>query len=51
MARPIVRDLVEDGIAVEDFEIIKAMKLCFQIHMIVFEPSGAIGVAAVLSET
>ncbi|RHN79422.1 putative ammonia-lyase, Serine racemase [Medicago truncatula] len=48
---PVVRDLVDDKITVEDFEIIKAMKLCFKILKIVIEPSGAIGLAAVLSET
>ncbi|PNX85490.1 serine racemase [Trifolium pratense] len=48
---PVVRDLVEDIITVEDSEIIKAMKLCFEILKIVVEPSGAIGLAAVLSET
>ncbi|RHN79425.1 putative ammonia-lyase, Serine racemase [Medicago truncatula] len=48
---PVVRDLVDDIITVEDFEIIKAMKLCFKILKIVIEPSGAIGLAAVLSET
>ncbi|CAL5215222.1 unnamed protein product [Lathyrus oleraceus] len=48
---PIVRDLVDDIIVVEDFEIVKAMKLCFEILKIVVEPSGAIGLAAVLSET
>jgi serine racemase len=50
-SRPVVRDLVEDIITVEDSEIIKAMKLCFEILKIVVEPSGAIGLAAVLSET
>jgi serine racemase len=49
--RPIVRDLVDDIITVEDFEIIKAMKLCSKILKTVIEPSGAIGLAAVLSET
>ncbi|XP_050887763.1 serine racemase [Lathyrus oleraceus] len=48
---PIVRDFVDDIIVVEDTEIIKAMKLCFHILKIVVEPSAAIGLAAVLSET
>ncbi|XP_004503769.1 serine racemase [Cicer arietinum] len=48
---PVVRDLVDDIITVEDSEIIQAMKLCFEILKIVVEPSGAIGLAAVLSET
>ena len=34
----------------EDNEILKAMKLCFQILKVVVEPSGAIGLAAVLSD-
>ncbi|CAK8579625.1 unnamed protein product [Lathyrus sativus] len=48
---PVVRDLVDDIIVVEDIEIVKAMKQCFEILKIVVEPSGAIGLAAVLSET
>ncbi|KAG5041434.1 hypothetical protein JHK85_013910 [Glycine max] len=48
---PVVRDLVEEIITVEDSEIIKAMKLCFEILKVVVEPSGAIGLAAVLSDT
>ncbi|RHN48631.1 putative ammonia-lyase, Serine racemase [Medicago truncatula] len=48
---PVVRDLVDDIITVEDSEIVKAMKLCFEILKIVVEPSGAIGLAAVLSKT
>lgn len=48
---PVVRDLVDDIITVEDSEIVKAMKLCFEILKIVVEPSGAIGLAAVLSES
>ncbi|XP_057443274.1 serine racemase-like [Lotus japonicus] len=48
---PVVRDLVDDVIIVEDSEILKAMKLCFQILKVVVEPSGAIGLAAVLSDS
>ncbi|MED6124783.1 hypothetical protein PIB30_062183 [Stylosanthes scabra] len=48
---PVVRDLVEEVITVDDSEIIKAMKLCFEILKVVVEPSGAIGLAAVLSDT
>ncbi|XP_015955580.1 serine racemase [Arachis duranensis] len=48
---PVVRDLVEEVITVEDSEILKAMKLCFEILKVVVEPSGAIGLAAVLSDT
>jgi len=49
--RHVVRDLVEDIITVEDFEIVKAMKLCLEILKIVLGPSGVVGLAAVLSET
>lgn len=35
----------------EDSEIVKAMQLCYEILKIVVEPSGAIGLAAVLSES
>ncbi|AET05006.1 putative ammonia-lyase, Serine racemase [Medicago truncatula] len=48
---PVVRDLVDDIITVEDSEIVKAMQLCYEILKIVVEPSGAIGLAAVLSES
>ncbi|XP_030500710.2 serine racemase [Cannabis sativa] len=46
---PIVRDFVDDVITVEDNEIIEAMKLCYEILKVAVEPSGAIGLAAVLS--
>ncbi|OAY56515.1 serine racemase [Manihot esculenta] len=48
---PIVRDLVDDVIVVEDEEIVEAMKLCFGILKVTTEPSGAIGLAAVLSDS
>ncbi|KAL4602791.1 hypothetical protein ACB092_10G079300 [Castanea dentata] len=48
---PIVRDFVDDIITVEDNEIIEAMKLCYEILKVVVEPSGAIGLAAVLSDS
>ncbi|KAK4771409.1 hypothetical protein SAY87_031941 [Trapa incisa] len=48
---PIVRDVVDDIIVVDDFEIIEAMKLCYEILKVAVEPSGAIGLAAVLSES
>lgn len=35
----------------EDNEIIEAMKLCYEILKIGVEPSGAIGLAAVLSSS
>ncbi|XP_042504182.1 serine racemase isoform X2 [Macadamia integrifolia] len=47
---PVVRDLVDDIIVVEDNEIIEAMRLCYEILKVAVEPSGAIGLAAVLSE-
>ncbi|XP_075508598.1 serine racemase [Primulina tabacum] len=46
---PVVRDLVDDIIIVEDKEIIEAMKLCYEILKVTVEPSGAIALAAVLS--
>ncbi|MFS7890429.1 putative serine racemase, Ammonia-lyase [Helianthus anomalus] len=46
---PIVRDLVDDIITVEDTEIIEAMRYCYEIFKVVIEPSAAIGLAAVLS--
>ncbi|XP_055819620.1 serine racemase [Solanum dulcamara] len=48
---PIVRDLVDDVIVVDDEEIIQAMRLCYEILKIAVEPSGAIGLAAVLSDS
>ncbi|KAJ7944906.1 Serine/threonine dehydratase [Quillaja saponaria] len=48
---PVVRDLVDDVIVVEDNETVEAMKLAFEILKVVLEPSGAIGLAAVLSDT
>ncbi|KAF5729984.1 serine racemase [Tripterygium wilfordii] len=48
---PVVRDLVDDVINVEDTEIIQAMKLCYEILKVAVEPSGAIGLAAVLSDS
>ncbi|KAL8543711.1 hypothetical protein ACS0TY_004324 [Phlomoides rotata] len=46
---PVVRDLVDDIIVVDDKEIIEAMRLCYEILKVAVEPSGAIGLAAVLS--
>ncbi|KAL9242827.1 hypothetical protein vseg_016788 [Gypsophila vaccaria] len=48
---PIVRDLVDAVITVEDCEIIEAMRHCYEILKIAVEPSGAIGLAAVLSDS
>jgi len=46
---PIVRDLVDEIIVVEEGEIVEAMKICYEILKLAVEPSGAIGLAAVLS--
>ncbi|GAB4856870.1 hypothetical protein Ancab_014789 [Ancistrocladus abbreviatus] len=48
---PIVRDLVDDIIIVEDREIVEAMRLCYEILKVAVEPSGAIALAAVLSDS
>ncbi|KAL3498821.1 hypothetical protein ACH5RR_041553 [Cinchona calisaya] len=48
---PVVRDLVDDIIVVEDNEIIEAMRHCYEILKVAVEPSGAIGLAAVLSDS
>ncbi|CAK9164966.1 unnamed protein product [Ilex paraguariensis] len=47
---PIVRDFVDDVITVDDKEIVEAMRLCYEILKVAVEPSGAIGLAAVLSD-
>eukprot|EP00850_Spirogloea_muscicola_P021598 SM000255S08777 [mRNA] locus=s255:13074:15321:- [translate_table: standard] len=47
---PVVRDLVDGVIRVEEEEILAAMKLCFGRLKVVVEPSGAVGLAAVLSD-
>lgn len=46
---PIVRDLVDEVVLVEEREIAAAMRLCFEVLKAVVEPSGAVGLAAVLS--
>lgn len=51
LCRPVVRDFVDDIITVEDKQIIEAMRLCYEILKVAIEPSGAIGLAAVLSNT
>lgn len=43
-----MRDLVDDTILVEETSIIKSMQLIYQHVGIVTEPSGAVGVAAIL---
>lgn len=47
---PVVRDLVDGIITVEDKEIVDAMRMCYEILKVAVEPSGAIGLAAVLSD-
>ncbi|CAL9100624.1 serine racemase-like [Musa acuminata AAA Group] len=47
---PVVRDLVDDIITVDDEAIIEAMRMCYEILKVAVEPSGAIGLAAVLSD-
>ncbi|KAK3434376.1 hypothetical protein EUGRSUZ_D01864 [Eucalyptus grandis] len=48
---PVVRDLVDDVIVVDDTDIVEAMRLCYEILKVAVEPSGAIGLAAVRSES
>ncbi|CAM8946560.1 unnamed protein product [Rhodiola kirilowii] len=48
---PVVRDLVDGILTVTDQEIVKAMKLCYEVLKVAVEPSGAIGLAAVLSDS
>ncbi len=47
---PVVRDLVEDVIVVDDVATIAAMRLVFERMKIVIEPSSAVPVAAVLTQ-
>jgi threonine dehydratase len=47
---PIIKQLVSNIIRVEEDEIIAAMKLIWERMKIVVEPSGAIGLAAVIKE-
>lgn len=49
LSRPVVRDHVDGIITVDDGEIIEAMRLCYEVLKVAVEPSGAIGLAAVLS--
>ena len=48
---PIIRDHVEAIITVEDEAIVEAMRLLRERAKLVVEPSGAVGVAAALSDT
>ncbi|MGF1578013.1 MAG: pyridoxal-phosphate dependent enzyme [Gemmataceae bacterium] len=47
---PIIRDMVEEVITVSDEEIVAAMRLVWERMKLVVEPSGAVPLAAVLSE-
>ncbi|KAJ0651440.1 putative ammonia-lyase, Serine racemase [Helianthus annuus] len=47
---PIVRDLVDDIITVDDEEILEAMRYNYEVLKVAVEPSAAIGLAAVLSD-
>jgi len=50
VCRPVVRDLVSEVITVDDKDIIEAAKLCFEVLKLTVEPSGAIGLAVLLSK-
>lgn len=47
---PIVHDMVDEVITVEEDEIVAAMRMCYERLKVVVEPSGAVGLAAALSE-
>ena len=47
---PVVRDKVDWIVTVSDDEIIGAMRLCFERMKLVVEPSGAVSLAAVLTD-
>ena len=44
-----MRDKVDDVITLSDADIVAAMRLCYERLKVVVEPSGAAGLAAVLS--
>lgn len=46
---PVIRDLVDDVVVVDEREIVAAMQLIMERMKVVVEPSGAVGLAAVLS--
>lgn len=48
---PVVRDLVDDVITVSEEEIVASMKLIWERMKVTIEPSAAVGLAAVMSET
>jgi serine racemase len=47
---PVIRDLVSAVVTVDDDEILEAMKLCHEVLKMTVEPSGAIGLAVILSD-
>jgi threonine dehydratase/serine racemase len=47
---PIVRDLVEEVVTVEEEEIVAAMRLAWERAKLLIEPSSATAIAVVLSE-
>jgi serine racemase len=47
---PVVRDLVDGVVTISDADIVAAMQLLFERMKLVVEPSGAAGLAAVLSK-
>ncbi|WOL05844.1 hypothetical protein Cni_G14575 [Canna indica] len=47
---PVVQDLVDEIITVDDAAIVDAMRMCYEILKVAVEASGAIGLAAVLSD-
>ncbi|KAJ0692054.1 putative ammonia-lyase, Serine racemase [Helianthus annuus] len=47
---PVIRDVVDAVITVEDVEILEATRYCYRILKVVIEPSASIGLAAVQSD-
>lgn len=48
---PVLRDLVEDVLTVDDKQIIAAMRLMWERAKLLIEPSAAVAVAVVLADT
>lgn len=48
---PVVRDLVDEVLLVEEDAIVRAMRLVLERMKVLIEPSAAVGVAAVLDES
>jgi threonine dehydratase/serine racemase len=46
---PVIRDLVEEVLTVEESEIVAAMRLCWERAKLLIEPSSAVPVAAALA--